>query len=270
MKLAICFTVFDGIELLEKAILSAQEWADDVIVCWQEISNRGHQSKTIESDLLALQILLPGPDIHLVKYETNLTKGTKFNERVKHNLMMEVARARGNTHFVMAATDHFYLAQEVEYAKRVVLESGFDVTFTAMYTYYKFPSWQLTPREDYYMPFICELTPETKIERVGAGYPIYVDPSVQVTPCKRHSLFTDREIMLHHYSMVRVNMYEKFKNAASGWNEDQMAEFLEEHALYNLKDNPGVKYFQGRKIVEVPDYFGLNSIFEPQTTQTKE
>lgn len=178
---------------------------------------------------------------------------------MKHNLMLETARKGGCTHFVMAAVDHFYRPDQVEYAKQVVLAEDFDVTFTGMYTYYRHPTWQITPIEDYFMPFICKITPETRIERVK-DYPVYVDPSVQVTPIKKHSTFTEREVMLHHYSMIRTDIKKKFDNAASSWAPEQIAAFMREFEEYSLESNPGVTYFGHRKIKVVDDYFGLNTI----------
>lgn len=258
MKLAMCYTVFDGLELLEKSILNMIPVVDFTIICYQTVSNKGNIKNDIAFDL---DKYVHNSDIYLVRYKTDLTLGPKENERRKHNLMLSKAREYGATHLIMSATDHFYDTQEVFQAKRLVEKKDYDVTFTSMFTYFKKPTWQIDPIETYYMPFICKINPLTKVERVK-NYPLLVDPSVQLSPFKNWYLFTEKQVMLHHYSVCRTDIREKYLNAASPWTADQVDEFEKDFNEYDLEVNPGVKYFLGRKIKVVPDYFNLNSIFE--------
>ncbi len=257
MKLAMCYTVYDGLELLEKSILNMIPVVDFTIICYQTVSNKGNIKNDIAFDL---DKYVHNSDIYLVRYKTDLTLGPKENERRKHNLMLNKAREYGATHLIMSATDHFYNDRDVFNAKRLVEKNDFDVTFTSMFTYFKKPSWQITPVEEYFMPFICKITPQTKVERVR-NYPLLVDPSVQLSPFKNWYLFTEKELMLHHYSVCRNDIREKYLNAASPWEPHQIDDFCNDFDNYDLDVNPGVKYFSGRKIKVVPDYFNLNPIF---------
>jgi len=176
-----------------------------------------------------------------------------------------MAKKIGCTHFFLSATDHFYQQKEFLSAKKMCFSLDYDVTFTKMYTYYKEITWQLTPIEAYLMPFICKLYPETTIER-RKSFPydkIIVDPSVQIYPCNNWYIFSEEEIMLHHYSMIRTDIKNKFENAAASirWNEKMIQEFYNEWEKYNIDENPGVKYFQGRKIKIVDNYFFPNTKF---------
>lgn len=250
MKLAFCYTVF-GTELLKESIKQIYDHVDSVIICWQRVSNNGIE----DSELIKSLQLLKGKKIWLSEYVPNLNYITKENERRKHQHMINVARGIGATHFVMAATDHFYEPVQFEYGKQKA--SDYDVTFTEMFTYYKHPTWQLTPVEDYYMPFICRLGPDTRIEHT-TKYPLRVDPSVRVAPFDKWHLFSQNEVMLHHFSMVRQDLKAKFVNAASPkWTPGLMEGYINEYENYNLDKNPGVSYFKGRKIKQVENLFGL-------------
>lgn len=259
MKLIACFTVFDGLELLDKAILNIIPHVDEVIICWQDVSNKGNFDPNVGE---FLQRYEQHSDVFAYKYATDLKLGPKENERRKHNLMLEKARQHGATHFLMAATDHFYDAGEFFRAKHAIIANDWDMTMTAMFTYYKWPTWRLTPIENYYMPFICKIYPNTKIERIK-NYPVLVDPSVQVNTWEKWHLFPAEEIMLHHFSMIRTDIKWKFLNAASPWTPDDVRRYTAEFENYNMAANTGVAYFQGRKIEVVPDQFNLSTIFVP-------
>lgn len=248
MRLAICYTVF-GTELLSKSIRNIINLVDEVIICYQEVSNTGIKKPFDWSHE-------HNPKYHFVKYETDLSlgtggNGTKENERRKHQLMIDTATKLGCSHFILAATDHFYRKDEVIEAKKKALD--YDVTFTAMFTYFKRPTWQLTPIEDYYMPFICKLP--AKIIHT-TKYPVKVDPSVRVE-AKKWYLFNEDECMLHHFSMVRKNIRDKFESAASDRVRKQIDHYTDEFENYDIQENPGISYFKGRKIKEVPNYFDI-------------
>lgn len=262
MKLAACYTLFNGLELLDNSINQIFDCVDEIILCYQKISNKGNVSNEIEAFIHErkgknkLHILFFEPDLHL---------NTKENERNKHQTMIDFAKKLNCTHFFLSATDHFYKKNEFLGAKKDCESLDFDVTFTKMYTYYKKYTWQITPIENYLMPFICKLYPETSIVKLRS-HPydkIVVDPSVKIFPCATWYVFEEEEIMMHHYSMVRIDIKNKFQNAAASirWPNGLAEEFLFEWENYTINENSGVKYFQGRKIKEVPDYFFGKSIF---------
>lgn len=257
MKLAACYTVFDGTELLEASMAAIAPHVDFFVIYWQQISNRNEVINNADKEVIRQVSKKNG--VTLWRYDADLTVNAKENERRKHTEMIAHARDRGATHFIMLACDHFYREVDFGECKHLVEYNDYDATFTAMYTYYKKPTWQITPIEDYYMPFICKLHPETKIQRVP-NFPLLVDPSVQMNTLGKWLLFQENEIMLHHYSMIRRDINGKFRNAASPWKPIQIDEFCREWNEYDIKENPGVKYFKERKIKEVRDYFNLNSI----------
>lgn len=256
MRLAACYSVFNGEELLQSSIDQIKDSVDEIVICFQKISNKGHENPDLVRFLTDFSLK---NNVQLIEYEPNLSINTKENEKKKHNLMINYARMLGATHFFMSATDHFYHKSEFESAKNTVLKHDWDVTVTKMYTYFKYSTWQITPIEEYYMPFICKLYPGTAIESVP-WFPVRVDPSVQINTCKKFLIFPEAQIMLHHYSMIRKDIRGKFSNAAASirWTPDQVKKFIDEYENYSLIENPGITYFGGRKIKVVQDYFRLS------------
>jgi hypothetical protein len=256
MKLALCYTVFDGLELLPASIKAMRKHVDEIIICFQKVSFTNQISDVVEAFCYGIQ--QANKNVHVIEYHLEGKCGAKQNERNKHNLMVNKAKALGCTHAMLSATDHFYLDSQVNYAKNVIAEADYDCTFTKMYTYYKYPTWRLSEIEEYHMPFIFKLYADTQIVKLKwKEYPVFVDPSVHISTYENHTVFTPKEIMLHHFSMVRRDVREKLSNAASSWQPHEVDQFIKELEGYDITENPGVSYFKGKKIEVVPDYFGL-------------
>lgn len=254
MKLAACYTVFDGLEMLHGAMKSVAPFVDEFIILYQTVSNHGEVDNSVWDQLQFITSKFT--NVHCVFYQTDLSLMDKLNELNKHNLGLKKAKELNCTHFFFAACDHYYLPYEFQKAKQI--SQYCDLTLTGMFTYYKYPEWQLTPMEDYYMPFICKLYPHTEFVWGVWKLPYLVDPSVRINTTQKHYLFEESEIMLHHYSMVRTDLEKKFRNAAGSkrWG-DKIDIFISEYNNYSLNENVGVSYFQGRKIKVVPNYFDI-------------
>ncbi len=259
MKLAAMYSVFNATELLAGSIEQIYDHVDGICIAWQRISNRGEEIKEI--DLIELFHLEKMKKVTLLEWQPNLNIQTKENERAKYQMRLEWAKKEGFTHYFTSATDHFYVPEEFAKAKKVCELTGFDVTFTKMFTYYKDPTWRLTPIEDYLMPFICELKPNTMV--TATPYKNHrTDPSVRIAPVETLFEFPQDQIMMHHFSMVRWDIEHKFRNAAASVNWPQKIDgFVEEYHTYDIEENPGVSFFKGRKIEVVDDLFGLTELF---------
>lgn len=258
MKLICCYTVFNGLELLEKSIEQIYNYVDEIIICTQKFSNtRLKGNEFIPKSIYAKE------KIFFCEYEPDFKLNTKANERAKHNLLINEAKKRGATHFFLSAVDHFFLKED--FIKAKIKARNYDVTLTQMYTYFKKPTWQLDPPEDYWMPFICKLYPHT--EFTPAQYnQFHTDPSVRINTRETIYGFPRHEISMYHYSAVRKDITNKFRNAAASirWTPEIIKGFEDEFKNYDIQKNEGVKYFGGRKIKEVPDIFELAPIFQPE------
>jgi hypothetical protein len=253
MKLSACYSVYDGLELLDKSISQIYESVDVIILCWQRISWNGILSNEIVDFIRKYD----DGKIQVVEFICDPSINPKINEINKHNLMLQTARSFECTHFFMSATDHFYDKNQFEKYKTIA--ESYDVTFTKMFTYYKYANWQLIPMEEYLMPWIIRIYPHTIFQKVN-NYPAYIDPSLKVNTYENNKVFEPEEIVMHHYSMVRKSIKEKLMSSASLFRFGLPAanEFVNDFENYDLELNPGVKYFNGRKIKVVDNYFTID------------
>jgi hypothetical protein len=218
---------------------------DEVQLCWQGISNKGEKRACVEVFCRGLT----GEKVTMLEFSPDLTAKTKHNEAAKLQMRIDYAKKHGFTHFIGMACDHFYDPEQIEAAKLAVVNNGYDITFTRMFTYYKQINWRVDPIEDYMCPFITKISPGTTVGRSGGNYPVRVDPSTQIFPWSNPYIFGELEVMLHHYSMVRVDIEEKFRNAAASirWKPEQIERFIKEFENAKLGDE--ISYFHGRRLV---------------------
>jgi len=262
MKLAACYSIFNGLELLHDSIKQIIQHVDVLIIGYQTTSNKFQVDNA--SKVLAHELQKKYGAV-IFEFQPNPSINTKANELNKHNKFIEVARNYNCTHFFMSATDHFYESESFSNQSKMIMNSHYNCSFTRMYTYYKYPSWQITPLEDYYMPFIMRITTNTMFDKIP-NYPVVVDPSLKINTYSPCLVIEPYILIMHHYSMVRNNIVNKFKNAAASirWNDAMRNQFIDEYNNYDINVNPGLHYFQGRKIQVVPDYFNLSKLFLPR------
>lgn len=244
MKLGLLYTFWTGddLQMLLDSIDNHKSSVDKIVVCYQTKSNKGEFHKSDEFlDAMRDKALV-------IYYEPDLMINTKANERRKHNEMIEISNHLGCTHFIMAAADHFYSPEMIETGKQIMLESNYDLIVTRMKTFYKNKNWRMEPLENYFMPFIHKLSINTEIS-ISAKYPVVVDPAVKVNTSKNIYIMPDDQGLMNHYSMIRVDIQKKFRNAAASirWTNEQIKEFINE--FNDAKVGDSIKYFQGRKIV---------------------
>lgn len=253
MRLAAMYTLWNGLELLEKSIEQIYDDVDNVVLCWQWYSNKGEISNEI---LPFIERFKDDPKIHLLEFVPDFKLNTKQNERAKLQLRIDYAKQIGATHFFTSACDHYYVPDEFKRSKELIIRKGYETTFTRMATYYKQPNWRMEPLEEYFMPFICKLYESTTVIS-SSDYHVKVDPSIKITPAKNPFVFPVDQILMHHYSMVRQDIENKFRNAAASirWKPEQIQKFI--HQYENAKVGDEISYFQNRKIIEVKNIFGI-------------
>ena len=247
-KLGLGYSIYNGLELLKGSISQIESEVDLILICWQKVSNIGLESNEIEPFLKKLKT-----KYHLLEFVPDLSKSTKENERAKHNLMLDYFKSKQCTHFILSATDHYYDKLDFRCAKIKAL--NYDCTTTKMFTYFKSPEYQLTPIEEYEMLFICRVYDES--EFIQMQFPVIVDPALKLNTSRKFYSFKQTEIMMHHYSMVRIDISSKFKNAAASvrWSKELVDTFIYEYESHKVGD--AVTYFKGRRTRLVDNYFHL-------------
>lgn len=251
MKLVALFNAFNNAEMLVHSVEKIRPHVDEILIC---ISLTSHYGEKIDKH--QIDIIKSIPKIHHLPFIPKMDLDPHSNSRLKVQLRLNWAKQHQATHYLLMAEDHFYEPEQFEWAKKSILSYDPDVTVTKMYTYFKKPTWQLDPIEDYSMPFISKLYPETRV--VLNSYPDRTDPSVRVNTSQKYLNFHQDEVMLHHFSMVRENIRSKLSQSAASQNWPEKIEgFVCEYQDYDIEKNPGVRYFGGRKIKVVPNYFKL-------------
>lgn len=254
MKLAALYSIYNGTELLNGSIEQIENLCDEIIICYQTTSNTGNFSNESDRWIEQNEQFIKDFNIKILFFEPDFNKKTKQNERDKHNKMLDFARNIECTHFLLSACDHYYDNNEFQKTKQFLIENPVDVSITWMYTFYKNTNWRLDPIENYGMPFICKINPETKIAQ-NQNYPILTDPSVQVSPVNNFYVFYPNQIMLFHFSMIRMDIDSKFDNAAASirWSKEQIYIFKNEYKTAQVGSE--ISYFKGRKIIEMNHRF---------------
>ncbi len=245
MKLAAIYNVWDGVEMLRRSIDCLVKEVDIFIIVYQEQSNFGEIYNPLPD------MNLEGINCILIKYNPPCFAGFQ-NEIAKRNIGLDKARELGCSHFLHIDTDEMY--KDFSEAKQLFIKSGAKGSVCKLYTYFRWPTLRFETEDGYFVPFIHELSLET---RAGISkYPYYVDPTRKIN-CENVVLL---DIFMHHFSWVRIDILRKIRNSSAKAN-------LERGTMLNSYHDSGVKegfYVKDydKKLKEVDDFFNLNPIFK--------
>lgn len=251
MKLASIINLFDGDELLDAAMDNTNPIVDKFIIVYQSISNHGEHRPSIDRHLNMMQLSNP-KKVLIYWYEPKLWETPQWNEKEKRNIGLRLARQHGCTHFFFQDVDEFY--QDPVAARDEYIKSGADGSVAKILTYFKKPTLRLKSFDNYYVPFIQKLEPNSCISKWYNRKPFRVDPTRLVIPCG-----TVQEISqpMHHFSYCRWDIEMKARNSTARKNiakSNLLADYANAHPGMYLKD-------YGQELIEVEDLFGLSSLF---------
>jgi hypothetical protein len=238
MKLGVAYNVFDGEELLGYSIKQIRDLVDLVVVVYQEVSNYGNKNPKLMATLDKLK--KEGLIDILYEYTPNLEydnnkeikelNGTP-NELAKRNIGLKICRANGCDTFMTIDCDELYKAEEFKKAKEDFEMGGYDTSFCKMLTYYKLPTMQLNPPEEYYCPLFYKIKKDTTFGYIQ-DYPVHIDRTRRVR-VGHPRIFTREEIQMYHYAYVRKDLSIKIQN--SSWQMDKGSEKAILHHFNNFK-----------------------------------
>ena len=264
MKLAAIYSVFNGLELLAGSIKQIINHVDHIVICYQTTSNRGAKNPKLLEELTAImQEFTPKTRITLLNWEPrNPDVYTKQNEVEKHNHALEYIKKTDATHYIFAATDHYYKTDQFEAAKNTIIAKDIDSSATRLHSYYKDPRFKLDYLEGYYCTFINKLYPSSHALPYQSAnlYPVRVDPACAFTPTLNFHEFLENEIVMHHYTMIRNDIENKFNNAAASVNwQDKISLFIKEYYECNEDTlSKPLTYFSGHSLILVENQFNIN------------
>jgi hypothetical protein len=248
LKLAAIYNVWDGDELMDGSIQCLDKHVDHIIIVYQNVSNYGE----VYYPHLAVDPMEwfggVGEKHTIIEYTPNRKLTAGVNETRKRNLGLNKARELGCTHFLHLDCDEYY--QDFGNAKALFFESGAKGSVCPLHTYFKKPTLRLDYPENYFVPFIHELRPDTI---AGARkYPYWVDPTRRINETKVIEL----PVYMHHYSYVRKDIGRKIRNSTARKTIEKK-HFVDYQR--DLKAGDYLPCFE-RKLIEVPDYFNINSM----------
>lgn len=250
-KLIAIYNLWDGEELLEGSIKCIRPYVDEIIVIVQEQSNWG---VTDQSGLIACIDLLSRAKIDAYYiYEPSLLLSAQDNEKLKRNFGLEKAKRLGATHYILMDVDEYYDSTDFAIAKIVVVENDYDSTFCKVQTYFKKPTWQISPIGTLYVPFICKLRADTQV-----GFyelPMEVDPTRQPNYFGIPYLFKQDELVMDHYSHVRKNYERKLANSSARVNWMDYSDLLKRYNEFKIGNR--IPFYDNSEIIEVENKFGI-------------
>lgn len=243
MKLAAIYNVFDGVEWLGRSIEQIKDHVDLIIIVYQDVSNYGEKYNNYEAIIRVLETLTPEKYIFFT-FIPNLSKSPMELETRKRQLGIYAARELECTHFLHIDCDELYY--DFAKLKEEYISRGLDGSVCEMYTYFKSENLRLENVDNYFVPFIHKLTPNTKCGIVYS-YPFYVDPTRRISDCQTVELLTSGK--MHHYSWVRDDINLKIRNSTARFNIEK-SQLLQDY----LNPEAGEGYFlkdYNQKLIKV-------------------
>eukprot|EP00906_Rhabdomonas_costata_P028503 RCo040358 len=265
MKLGVAFNVFDGHELLERAVACIRPFCGHLVIVYQTISNFGQPchpdlvpllTRLKEQGLVDELLQYPSTDagtadpsaLHFAREQkrrltspfaslTDVGGSTaEIAEQFLHELCKrEVGRAAcaatGCELFMTMDCDEFYRPEQLQFAIQFMEDNPvYEACACLMRYFYKSPTLELLPPDEKnYALALCRLRPESEF-LLAHPYPVLVDPTRTLKGVRRLKVFSREELQMYHFSMVRSpwGILSKLANVSNRSNYlMQPQEFLE-------------------------------------------
>ncbi len=240
LKLAAIYNVWDGIEHLKGSMNCLKNDVDLFIIVYQDISNFGEEYNPLPD------MDLEGFNHILVRYTPRKIAG-QYNETLKRNMGLEMAKINNCSHFLNMDTDEYY--KDFKSCKQKYIESGYKGSACKIYTYFKLPTLRFETEDGYYVPFIHELLPNTICG--SFDYPFYVDSTRKIN-CVNVILL---DIHMHHFSWVRKDIEQKCRNSSAKINIER-GSMLQDYYNPEVKSGYYVKDYE-KKLISVDNFFSI-------------
>ncbi len=243
MKLVAIYNSFaDSTELLPYSLDCIRGSVDGIIIVYQDVSNFGEEipyPKLSQEFCTALNLTY-------IKYTPDLTQNGTWNETKKRNIGLNAAKDSKFSDFLFLDNDEMY--EDFTKAKKQYIDSGSNGSVCQIYTYFKLPTLRFENIDNYFVPFIHKLQPNTKAG--NQGYPFHVDPTRNVN---ESNVILIQEKM-HHFSYVRKNIEIKLNNSSAKKNIEKSNIFKD---YLNAKEGYYVHDFFQQKLILVPNRFNI-------------
>ena len=245
-KWGVAYSVFDGEELLEASVRNIRPHVDYICVVWQRISWYG---VPVHEGLRPLMMRLKEQGLvdEVLEYEVDLKLRAGKNETRKRNMGLKAARKAGCTYFMAIDTDEFYKPEEMESAKKYIVENKITHSYCAQNVYGSEPT-QLILATVGCCPFFSRLTRWSK-HRNDPHSIARVDPTRKMSYlpwwCGGNKHFFLHMVRMNHFSFIRKDLLRKLDNSSGG-------------NAYEKTDERLKKCEQ----LQCPDWFGIKKVMD--------
>jgi hypothetical protein len=263
MKLGLAYNVFDGEELLGYSISQIRDLVDFVAIVYQTTSNYGHKNPQLLDTLNKLKS--EGLIDMLFEYEPNIRydeegvidwRSGTYNELDKRNIGLKICRANGCDTFMTMDCDEVYKKEEFKKAKKEFILGGYDTSFCKLLTYYKLPTMQLDPPEEYYCPLFYKIKKDTEFKKYE-NYPVHIDRTRKVS-AGHPRIFKREEIQMHHFAYVRKDLLTKIKNSSVQMDTGSQKQLLHHFNNWKGKESGALMLSEQKyELIEVDNYFNI-------------
>ena len=266
MKLGVAYNIFDGEEMLPHSLRNLRPMVEFICVVYQTTSNFGNKNPLLLEQLEMLQIeglidklFFYEPKIErLENGEVDWKHGT-HNEFEKRNIGLNICRANGCDAFMTIDCDELYDEKQFLWARVDFEKGGYDTSFLQMKTFYKKPTLEVTPSEEYYVPLFYKINKDTKFTyEFAPPYPCNIDPTRRVK-AGYSRIYQRDEIEMYHYAYVRNNLVSKVTNTSA--QSDYISKKQVCHHFDNFKGVEDGALFIGLQafdLKEVENKFNIN------------
>ena len=208
IKWGVSYSVFNGIELLEKSIRSIRDSVDYINVVYSDTSWFG--DKTEENILSCLQDL---KEKHLIDeiifYKTNTSKSHYRNEVTKRNLGLKYAKKAKVNYFMTMDTDEFYESDKILKAKRYIINKGITHSYCNIIWYSILPTRRYINQIGCSIQFFCRINRFSKLANHKHNIAL-VDPTRVLKHQIGAKYFYLQQVEMHHMTYIRKDLIKKF------------------------------------------------------------
>lgn len=209
MRLALIYIVWSDFDWLEISLKHMRPLVDGVIIVASTYSNHGEYSP-IPNEFKNNELFIREPHFNIPMH----------SETDKRNYGLDLARAQGYTHFLMADADEVYEAGPFLKSKELFKNPNLKGLVCNCQTYFKSPL--LTIGLDITLvPFIHEITPTLRFE-FNRRYPFaWEGNQIRIDPTRSMNINSGVEridLTMHHYSWVRKDYQKKIRNSTARKN----------------------------------------------------
>lgn len=122
-------------------------------------------------------------------------------------------------------------------------EGDYNYSVVYMETYYKDPTFVVTPSQNLLVSFIHPVFNEYNKDILYPKFPFHMETTRRFTHYDKYKLFTKDEFTMHHMSYVRKDICKKFQNSDN-------AQFYKLEKFINNFNT----YEVGKRVCLLPDY----------------